>query len=270
MKNACDDIRLVYQNFKQHNMAIYAASASFFIILAVFPAFMLLLTLLQLTPLTDQDLLSQLNRILPEAIAPLIESIVEDLYTKSSGTIISITALTALWSASKGILGVERGLNRVFETPENRGYIVLRLFATLYTIIFLIAFVASLGLLVFGNRIQIALSRRYPVIAQATGYLISFRTLLAVTILTLFFICLYKFFPSRDTSFKNLIPGAIFSTFGWMLFSYFFSIYIDNFGNFSYMYGSLTAVVLLMLWLYACMYILFLGAEINMIYIHRK
>lgn len=260
----------VYQSFSKHNMSVYASSASFFIILAVFPAIMILLNLIQMTPLSPDDLVETLNSFVPEAISPLLGTIIDELYSKSSGTILSMSVLAALWSASKGVLGVERGLNHIFETEENRGYFILRLISAVYTMVFIIVMVFVLGLLVFGNRIQIMLENRFPVLSQFTGYVISIRTLLSVCILTLFFTCIYKFFPKRKTTLKRQLPGAIFSTFGWMLFSFFFALYVDNFGNFSYMYGSLTTMILLMLWLYTCIYILFLGAEINMLFIHRK
>lgn len=260
----------VYQSFSKHKMSVYASSACYFIILAVFPTIMILLNLIQMTPLSADDLVGTLNSFLPDAISPLVSTIIDELYSKSSGTILSVSVLAALWSASRGIMGIIRGLNHIFEAEENRGYFILRLVSALYTMVFIVVMVLVLGLLVFGNRIQIILSERYPVVAQITGYVISTRTLLSVCILILFFTCIYKFFPKRKTTLKRQLPGAVFSTFGWMLFSFFFALYVDNFGNLSYMYGSLTTMILLMLWLYACIYILFLGAEINVLFIHKN
>ena len=105
--------------------------------------------------------------------------------------------------------------------------------------------------------------RLFPVLAEITLYIISFRQLLSLTILTLIFAGLYTFIPDKKQKISSQLPGAIFSTVCWMGFSFAFSIYFDNFSNYSYMYGSLTAIVLLMLWLYFCICILFLGAEIN-------
>lgn len=260
----------IFENQKKHNLSVYASQASFFIIMAIFPIIMLCLNLIQLLPIQADDLITVLNGLFPEVIAPLLDEIVADLYTKSSGTILSISALTALWSASKGIIGVEKGLIEIYETEQNRKYLIMRLLSALYTFAFIVVFIFALVILVFGNGIQITLSNRFPILAQVSGYIISIRTLLSIIILTLFFMLLYKFIPKRKTTLGRQLPGALFSTCGWMLFSFFFSIYVDNFGNYSYMYGSLTTMILLMLWLYVCIYIVFIGAEINLVFMHKQ
>ena len=242
---------------------VYAGQATLFIIFSVFPFIMLLLTLIQyISPLSQADLVSMLNGLVPDYLNNLVNSIVDELYT-NNGTLISITIITALWSASRGILAIEQGLNNVFHVKETRGYLKLRITCFFYTIIFIVIVLFSLIILVFGNKLQMFLEQVIPVIAHISGYIISIRTILAVGILTLFFTAMYALFPGRKTSLKRQFPGAVFTTAGWLIFSFVFSIYIDNFSNFSYMYGSLTAIVLAMLWLYICMQIVLIGAEIN-------
>ena len=192
--------------------------------------------------------------------------VVDDLFTKSPGKILSITALAALWSASKGMLSMCRGLNRIYHCQEKRGYLLSRLICTVYTFIFMVACVMSLILLVFGSALQNFIVRRIPILGTIITYLISFRTLLALAILTLIFIGFYTLIPARKQKARFQLPGAIFSTLCWIVFSFAFSIYFNHFSRFSYMYGSLTAIVLLMLWIYFCICILFLGAEINYLY----
>ncbi len=94
-------------------------------------------------------------------------------------------------------------------------------------------------------------------------YAISLRSFLALVVLVTVFAGLYTVVPVRRHSLKSQLPGAMFSTLGWIVFSGLFSIYFNNFSNYSYMYGSLTAVVVLMLWLYICICILLIGAELN-------
>ena len=91
----------------------------------------------------------------------------------------------------------------------------------------------------------------------------SLRTVIGFAILIIFFLILFLAIPNRKSSILDELPGAIIAAAGWMIFSYLYSFYIDNIGSFSNMYGSLTTIVFLMLWLYFCMYILFFGAEIN-------
>ena len=89
------------------------------------------------------------------------------------------------------------------------------------------------------------------------------RATVLLAILLFFFLIMYIVLPNRKTSLIYELPGAILSSLGWIGFSYGFAFYIDNMANFSYVYGSLTAIVLLLLWVYFCMYILFIGAEVN-------
>ena len=110
---------------------------------------MLLLTLIQLVPAVNKsDLLELLVAIMPDMLDALVISIVDDLYTKSPATVVSISAVAAIWSASRGMLGIEKGLNRVYECTRTSGYIIRRLICSGYTILFVMACVASLILLV--------------------------------------------------------------------------------------------------------------------------
>lgn len=254
----------IFDKYKKDEVTVYAAQASFFIVISFFPFIMLLLTLIQLIPAVNKsDLLELLVSIMPDMLDALVISIVNDLYTKSPGTVLSISAIAAIWSASRGMLGIERGLNRVYETPQPRGYLVRRLICSAYTILFVIACVASLLLLVLGTTIERVIIQWFPLVSKFTHYVISIRSFLALAVLVIVFTGLYSLLPVHRSPLKTQLPGALFSTLGWIVFSALFSIYFNNFSNYSYMYGSLTAVVVLMLWLYICICILLIGAELN-------
>ena len=258
----------IYDKFSRDEMTVYAAQASFFIIISAFPFIMLLMSLIQFIPsITKSDLLHVITTIVPSTMAmdSVIVTAVDNLYTNSPATVLSLTAIAAIWSASKGMLSIERGLNRVFGTTKKRNYIITRLICIGYTLVFMVICILTLLLLVLGSSIQAVLSRHFPFLAGITGMVISFRTLLLI-ILALSFAILYTYVPEKKQKFRRHLPGAILSTAGWMAFSFIFSIYFNNFSNFSLMYGSLTAIVLLMLWLYVCICILFLGAELNFFY----
>lgn len=264
MKQLAFGIYQLWKKYKEDEITVYAAQASFFIVLAFFPFIMLLLTLIQFIPQVGKsDLLAILVRITPDMLDSLVVGIVDDLYVKSPGTILSITALLALWSAARGVMSIEQGLNRIYGTPVRRGYIVRRLVCSFYTLVFMIVCIVSLVLLVFGTTLQNFIVRWIPVIRTIVQHIISIRTLLAMVLFLVCFVGLYTILPQKKQDPWNQIPGAVFTAAGWVLFSYLFSIYFNNFSNFSYMYGSLTAIVLLMLWLYVCICILFAGAELN-------
>ena len=259
-------IKQIYDKFAADEMTVYAAQASFFIIIAAFPFIMLLLTVVQIVPsLSQGELVELILSLVPAGYKSMAFRIINDLSLKSPATMISVTAVTALWSSSRGMMSIAKGLNRVQKKTEKRWYIVKRLICTGYTLVFILVCVISLGLLVFGTSIQNFVLHRFPLIGEITRHIISLRTILALTIFMLGFAAIYTHVPDQKLSLRSQLPGAMFTTAGWIGFSMAFSLYFRLFGghNFSYMYGSLTAIVLLMLWLYGCICVLFFGAELN-------
>ena len=225
---------------------------------------MFLLTLLKYLPFTQEELLIVLSRFVPNNIFSYIESLVEELYT-TSGTVLSITIVLALWSASRGILTVYRGLNSVYGIDETRNYFFLRLKSMLYTLVLCIMLIMLLGLYVFGNQIISGLSGHFPFLmhSKLANLIISFRTTIGAVILMVIFVIMYNFMPNRRSKIRKNLLGAVVAACGWVGFSYLYSIYIDHMGRIKATYGSLTAAVLCIVWLYVCMMIFFIGAEVN-------
>lgn len=249
-----------------HHTGAYAAQAAYFFVLSMIPIILLLLTMVQFTSLTKDYIMNAVLQAFPTTVEGLIESIVDQVYSQS-GTIIPITIIVALWSAGRGVLSITNGLNCVYESRETRNYVYLRIRASLYTVIFLVAIILSLVLSVFGNRIAIMLNQHFPVLVRLIDTVIRSRTLITLCILTLFWDTVYKYLPNRKnigkTTMKKQLPGAIFTACAWQVISFVFSIYLDIFTGFTTMYGSLTMIILIMLWLYMCMYVILLGGEVN-------
>lgn len=255
-------VRHFTERLTKDKVNVYSAQAAFFIIISFFPFAMLLLTLLNYIPISAEAENFTFNLLSP-SVSELVNSVLEEIYQKASGAVISITTITALWSASKGLLSVVEGLNSVYGVKEKRGFIKLRLIIVLYMLAFIAILIVALALLVFGGSINNWLSRNIPGFENITFLLLNLRWLMGLCLFTLFFMFLYTAIPERKTRFISEFPGALVSACGWLIYSALYSFYIENFGNSSYLYGSLTAVVLLMLWLYSCMYIVFVGAEVN-------
>ena len=222
----------------QDRVSVYAAQAAFFIIISAVPLVMLVLSLLQyVMPMTQSQLSALAMDVIPLAMRSHVIRVIDELYTQTSAPLISITAVSTLWAASRSLYALTRGLNEVYKTSETRHYFELRLKALLYTLMLIVLLIFSLLILVFGNRLQYLIESVLPLLARYSAYIISVRTLLSITL---------------------------------MIFSLVYSIYIDNFSNFSYTYGSLAAIVFMMLWLYSCMNILLIGGEINMWLLSQK
>ncbi len=249
---------------KKDSVSAFSAQAAFFLILSVVPFFSLLLTLVQFLPIDKTQILKTVVDIMPAAFESIVATIIDELYNQSTGAVISISALIALWSSGKGVMAIIRGLNSVYHVTENRNYFVLRIVSAIYTILFIFAMVFTLLLMVFSNSIYKFLKVHTPVIAEFTNIFFNHKIILSFGILVIIFIFVYRLVQdTHSDSALFVVPGALISAISWVVFSYAFSIYVDKFTNFSYTYGSLSTIVVVMLWIYVCMYILFIGAEIN-------
>ena len=225
----------------QDHVSAFAAQAAFFILMSFVPFLMLLLPLVTYVSITKDMVVEILLQIMPDAgdFRSFLFSIIQEVYDKSTA-IVPISAVFTLWSAGKGLQGLTNGVNAIYHVKETRNYVVTRIRSALYTLIFILAVISSLILLVFGNSIQKLLTKYIPTLAKVTAYVIGMRTAVSLVVLALIFLMIYKFLPNRKTS-----------------------VYLDYYDGFSNMYGSLTTIILVLLWLYFCMYIVLIGAEIN-------
>ena len=249
-----------------HHTGAYAAQAAYFFVPSLIPIFLLLLTMVQYTDVTMNDVMSAVLQVFPDSVAPLIRGIVYQVYIQSTG-MIPLTVIVALWSAGKGVLSVTSGLNAIYSNTETRNYFYLRIRASVYTVLFLLAIMLSLVISVFGNSISSIVYQHIPFLIKVVDFIMRIRTLVTFIVLTVFWDLVYKFLPNRahmkKTTLRKQLPGAVFTAFGWQILSFVFSIYLDIFTGFSSMYGSMTTIILIMLWLYGCMYIILLGGELN-------
>ena len=249
------------KHMSRKNISSFAASTAFFLFLSLIPALMLLCAIIPNTPLTEANLMSAAKQISPDAMNSLLISIIRDVYDKSIG-LVSASAIITLWSAGKGVLALMRGLNAINNVEENRSYIVLRMVACLYTVLLLIAVLLSLLIMVFGNSLIKLIEGFIPQTSYLFDLLMHFRTPLMWAVLTIVIASMYAYVPGTHLGFKMQLPGAVFAAVAWSVMTWVFSIYIDDFNGFN-TYGNLTTIIILMLWMYAAMYIILAGAYIN-------
>ncbi len=249
---------------KRDKINAYAAQSAFFIILSMIPFLMVFSSLLRYTSITEGMILEIIRRVMPDYIAPFMISLIDEVYSRSMG-LISITAVVAIWSAAKGVQYMTDGLNSVNDLEETRNWFVLRFWAIIYTIVFLVAIVFTLLILVFGNSLQELATKYVPFLVHAVSLLSKLRGLILLGLLILFFAVIFTAIPNRKLSFKSQLPGAVICAVAWYVFSFGLSVYVDYFNGLS-MYGSLTTIALIMLWLYFCMYIMMMSAEINVVF----
>lgn len=262
IKELYDDIMELTEEITKDHVGAYAAQTAFFFMLCMIPIILLLLTMVQYTPVTKADVMTAVIQVFPSSVDSLITSIVNQVYNQSSG-IIPITIVVALWSAGKGVLAMSSGLNCVYNCRETRNYFFLRIRATVYTVMFILVIIFLLVLSVFGNSLNIFIAEHVPFLRNMADWLIRARNIITPIVMIVFLLLIYKFLPNRRDTYKRQLPGAVFSTLGWMVISWVFSVYVDVFKGFSSMYGSLTTIMLIMMWMYFCMYCILIGGELN-------
>jgi len=246
---------------KEDNINAYAAQSAFFILLAIIPFLMVLLSLLQYTPITESMLLEMYEEGLPEYISPFFISITDEIYNRSFG-ITAVSAVVAIWSAAKGMHALTDGLNAVNDLEENRNWLVLRFWSAIYTVVFMVAIVFTLMVVVFGSSIRTLAVDYLPILRDLSVVLSSFRGLLLFAVLVVFFDVVFTVLPNTKINFISQLPGAVLCALSWNVISFLLAVYINYFNGFS-MYGSLTTVALMMLWLYFCIYSTLMCAEFN-------
>lgn len=246
---------------KKQNISAYAASIAFFFFLSIVPMLIMICTIIPYTPLTERHLVEAVTDMVPDMAAPLVVSLISDVYEKSAG-IMSVAIIATIWSASKGVMALMRGLNAINGVEEKRNYFAVRGIASLYTVVMLIVMILSLFLNVFGNQLVKLILHRLPVLREFVSFLMHFRFLVVWVVLTVLFAAIYAYMPDEKLLFKEQIPGAMFAAVVWNVFSWGFSLYVNHSNTYG-IYGSLTIIVIVLIWMYFCMYIIMIGAYLN-------
>ena len=247
---------------KENNTSSFAAGAAFFVFLSIIPIVLLICSILPYTNVSDDMLTAVIEGLIPASVAIFFDSMLIEFRDQSVAAI-SLATIITLWTAGKGLFALVNGLNAVNRVREKRNWVVLRIRASLYTCLMIAVMIFSLVVLVFGNYLNQWFTRMIPDFNLVLQTVLHFRFLFVWAFFTFFFQALYTMLPSKRMVFKEQFPGALFASVGWSLFSWGFSKYLDYFGQFS-IYGSLTTIIIGMIWLYFCMYILLTGAQINL------
>ena len=246
-------------------VAAFSAQTAFFIIISAFPFLVLIVSVLEKIPFISADMMYTVLDIFPRTVMEYMENIIKEICSGNSVAIISISAAVLLWAASKGVTSIMRGLNFIYKIDEKRNFLEIRLVSVGYTIGFVVYIVLTLIFIFGGGMLSSLLKSRLPenLFFTVIYRIVSF--LGKLMLLTVLFGLVYLIVPKRKATIKSQLPGAVLSALGWLGYSWFYSFYIDHLAGNSYVYGSLTSIILIMLWLYVCMYFFFIGGEVNSI-----
>lgn len=260
MKRLCQIIQSIMTEISSVNVSVYAANAAFFLFLSLFPALLFLLSITQYTVISMDGILSFLSPIVPDALLPLLEFVLDDLSAANPVSILSLSTILLLWSASKGVYGLVKGLNQAFHLKETRPYLQVRFRCVLYTVAVLAVIIITVMLYTVSQSFLARIFVTGSFIHQILSTILHYRWFVASVILFVMFTVVYIAFPCKKNKLRHVLPGSLASTAGWIIFSTLYSLYVSLAGGTSSIYGGISIIAFAMLWLYICMNILFYGA----------
>ena len=245
----------------------YSAGTSFYIFMSFIPYLLIVLTTIKYLPFSKQDLLEFINDFIPADTSGIIESIIDEMYTHGIGTL-SVSIVAAIWASAKGVLGITKGLNDIFDVGEKKNYIYLRTRSAICTLLLMLGMILMLVISVFGNTIT-GIVNRHVVIPQRIISLLDLKNLIMFFVLFIVFLFFFCVLPAKKIKIRSQVWGAALSSLLWILFTKLFSFYLSTFSGYS-MYGSFAVIIVIGVWLYTGMYIMFMGALINEMMASRK
>jgi membrane protein len=259
--------RRLWRESLQDELLGRAAQLAYYALLALFPALIFLTALMGLLSLERfmPELMSYLRDVLPADALMMVQRFLSQIAEGSGANILSFGALGALWASSSGVTAIMEALNVVFGVKEDqRPFWRVRLIAIVLTIGLAGFVILSLGLVLYGPTIG-----RW--IADLMGFGVAFTWIwnvlqwpvIAGLMLTVV-AAIYHICPDRPVKrWRWMTPGSVFAVVMWLVVSLGFKAYVDNFGNYNKVYGSIAGVIVLMLWFYWSGMVLLLGGEIN-------
>ncbi|HXK59084.1 MAG TPA: YihY/virulence factor BrkB family protein [Acidobacteriota bacterium] len=260
----------LYAEIQDDNVFNGAAALAYYWMLAIFPALIFLLSLLPFLPIPNLEdaIMDFMGEALPQEAAGLFSNVLSQTVESSSGGLLSFGLLFTLWSASAGLYAIMQQLNITYDIKEGRSFVKARGVSILLTLGFLLMIIGAFALIVFGGTLQEWLASfvgRNPVLL---AFFASLRWIIIIALLLLGFSMIYYFGPNVEQKFKFITPGSVLGVALLVAASLGFSFYVSNFGNYAATYGSLGAVIILLLWLYLAGFVILVGSEINALLEH--
>ncbi len=241
------------------------AALGFYLTLAIFPAMIFLMALIPYLPIphVDQAIMDLLRQALPNRAARLFSTVVNEVASEPRGGLLSLGIVGAVWAASTGMYAVMQQLNIAFGVRERRRFLRARTTAILLTLLFGTLVLASFSLVVLGGVVQDWIGKRFGFGSLLLGFFVVFRWFIIVLSLMFGLALVYHFAPNRRRPFHFVSVGTVAATALMIVASVALSLYTSHFGNYNAVYGSIGAMIVLMLSLYVSGLVVLVGAEID-------
>ena len=268
MKDTLRDIYDAVDEFSKgmgrRRITTYSAACAYYLFMSLIPMIMLLVSVIQYTPLTQDMILEAISDYVPDSLYEILNSIISSIY--SGGRVaLTISILLTIWSAAASMKALMRGMDSVYDAERHEDFFVFSLRACIYMVVFVLMLLLSFFVMVYGGQILQLLYNFLPHngavdwLFDIAGYM---RFIVVLAVLALVFSFTYWRMPARKLRYKAQWPGAVFCALSWAVFSVIFSFYVSVSNRFG-AYGLIGTVIVAMIWLYYCFYFLLLGGYIN-------
>lgn len=258
-----------YSNYREINSK--AAEISFYLLLSLFPFLIFTISLVVYTPLIKlSKYIFVLDKILPSSIFKIVSALTQSAIDNRSFNFLILSFILAMYTMSRAVLCLIRGMNKSYNIRETRPYFEVLFISLVFVIMLLVLIFISMIFLVFGENIGsflfnlIGLDQYFMYIWNLCRYIIGIVTVIIILM------NLYRFTPNKKLTFKEVMPGAVVSTFCWIIASFCYSFYSSNFARYDIIYGSLGGIIVLMTWVYLSSWTILIGCEINARLYKRK
>ena len=264
LRDIYDAVDEFFSGMGSRRLTTYSSSCAYYLFMSLVPVIMLLVSVLQYTPLTRDVVLEAVADYVPDSLYEIVYFIVTSIYN-GGRVALTVSILLTIWSASACMKALLRGMDSVYDAERKEDYIRFSLRACFYMIIFVFILMLSFFVMVYGGKILDYIEQSMPV-NHSLDFLFTLakylRFVIILALLALVFCLLYKWMPARRLKFRRQLPGAVFSSVAWAAFSSIFSFYVslsDRFGA----YGYIGTIMVAMIWIFYCFYFLLLGGFIN-------
>lgn len=265
-----DTLIYLFIKVKRDDIFALASQLAYYLVLSFFPFLIFLITLIGFSNLDSTEVLDGLSKILPNSVYELTSSTVVEVVDYQHTGLLGVSIILMVWSASSAFRAVIKGVNKAYEVTEKRSFIKILIIGMISVLALALTVMCTLAMLVFGDLIGYYLMKLLPFEHVLNFIWNILRYIVIIIMMILVFATIYKVAPSRKVKFKNTLPGAIIATLGWLIASLGFSYYVNNYANYSRIYGSLGAIFVLMTWLFITSMIFIFGVEVNSVLERNK
>lgn len=263
MKKFIKFIETFFGKAYRDGLAAYAAQATFFVMLSFFPFIMVMALIASKLSIENSNVVEYFASVVPPAFREYVYQVADEIMNENSNSFTIISGLISLWSAGKGIQALSRGLDKIYEIEEKKNFFISRIWSAVYTLIFMFMCLFLIILHIFGTEIGRRITDTYPDLKKATILILSLKTVITLVIIFMFVFIMYVKLPNRKSRIVFEMPGAAVASGMLMIMTKGFTMYVKYISVDSPMYGSLTSIVLALIWLYLCIQIILYGSEIN-------